>query len=100
MKKSLLIICIISTILQANSNYTTVKNGKVINIPDYIKFDGTIKSIITIENYKLAKMIDEEGNIIRGRFNKNDNLFVNDKFKINCFRYNGIEYLDCKKVTY
>ena len=95
MKKSLLIICIISTILQANSNYTTVKNGKVINIPDYIKFDGTIKSIITIENYKLAKMIDEEGNIIRGRFYKKNDIEVNDTFYINCNTFNGIEYEHC-----
>ncbi|MDY3205492.1 MAG: hypothetical protein RBR70_10515 [Arcobacter sp.] len=95
MKKSLLIFTFLITSIHAEQNYTTVKNGKIIYIPNQIGFQGIIKNVITIENYKLAKMIDEEGNIIRGRFYKKNDIEVNDTFYINCNTFNGIEYEHC-----
>lgn len=91
--KKLSILLITSSLLFAD--YTTVKNGKVVQIPDNIGFEGTIISIITIENYRLAKMQDDEGNIIRGRFYKNKTLERNERKYINCNTYNGLEYEHC-----
>lgn len=91
--KTLSILLITSSLLFAN--YTTVKNGKVVHIPNNIGFEGTIISIITIEDYRLAKMQDDKGNIIRGRFYKNQTLERNDRTYITCNTYNGLEYEHC-----
>jgi hypothetical protein len=94
MKKIILLMIITSSLLFAETKFTT-RNGKLVKIQDPIGIEVTIKSVTKIGDYNLIEMYDNENNIIRGRFIKDIEAEKNNILYIECNTYNGIEYEHC-----